>query len=131
MAGQKKNYQGTAPITLKAAGAINANRCVELDSNGDVTATNAIADDVIGVAEETVASGEYVTIQTMGVAKLTASAAIAIGAQVMPTASGAGKVSTSSGATAKSIGIALSAAAADGEVIEVLLRLGVNGPANS
>lgn len=131
MAGQAQNY---GPIqTFKAGGAITAKRLVELDANGDVTATDAITDNAIGVALQTVASGEYVDVLVVNgaKAKVTTSGAVAIGDQLMPTGSGAGKVITAAGATAKSVGIALSASAADGEDIEMLTRFGVNQPANS
>lgn len=133
MAGQANNYAGAKPQTFKAGGAITANRAVKLDSNGDVVVTTAITDKVVGIALETKASGEYVDVITVnGVKqKVTASAAVTIGDDVMPTASGSGKCSTAAGATAKSFGIALSAAAADGEIIEVLTRFGVNGVANT
>lgn len=133
MAGQTLNFMGTKPFTMKAGGAITANRAVMLDANGDVVVTTAITDKVIGIALQTVASGEDVEILTVnGVkAKVTTSAAVAIGADVMPTAAGAGKCATAAGATAKSFGIALYASAADGEVIEVLTRFGANGIANS
>lgn len=129
MAGQKTNLQGVAPITLKAAGTVPAYRTLKLDTNGDVVVTTAITEDVIGVSLKAAASGEYVEVQTAGIAKVTASAAISIAGQVMPGASG--KVAASSGATSKSIGIALTASAADLETIEVLLRLGVNGVLNT
>lgn len=133
MAGQTLNYMGTRPFTLKAGAAVTANRAVKLDANGDVIHTTAITDKVVGISLQTVASGEDVELLTVnGVkAKATASAAVSIGDDVMPTASGAGKCSTASGPTAKSFGIALSAAAADGEIIEVLTRYGANGVANT
>jgi hypothetical protein len=125
------NYAGAAPITLKAGGAITANRALKLDANGDVIVTTAITEDVIGVALQTVASGEYVEIMTVNGAlvKLTTSAAVAIGAQLMPGASG--KVATAAGATAKSFAQALTASSADGEHVMAVLRISLNGPANA
>lgn len=126
------NFQGVSPQSFIAGGSISQYRCVELSAENTVTATDAITDVVIGVSLESASTGGLVPVQQFGKAKLTASAAIAVGAQVMPTASGAGKVSTASGATAKSIGIALTASNNDGEVIEVQLALPpVSGPANS
>lgn len=132
MAGQANNF---GPIqSFIAGGAIIANRAVKLDTTiNQVLAATAITDDIIGVALSTVASGESVEVVTMNGAKvkLTTSAAVAIGAQLMPTAAGAGKASTAAGATAKSFAIALSATAADGETCEAILRMSVNGPVNT
>lgn len=127
------NLRGSTPAGFLAGAAIGINRAVKLDSTaGRVIATSAIADDCEGVAMNAVtAVGQTVSVQKTGKAKMVASAAIALNAQVMPTAAGAGKISTAAGATAKSIGKALQAAGADGDVIEVELQLGVNGPANA
>lgn len=127
------NYETGNVATYKAGAAITANRLVKYDTTeGQVIQTTAITDIAIGVSLQTVASGEQVSIQTAGVAKLTASAAIALGAQVMPTASGAGKVSTSAGATARSVGIAETLADADLEIIKVRLDVpNLNGAANT
>lgn len=115
--------------TFKAAAAIVANRAVYLSAAGEVTATAATSDKVIGIATKTVASGEYVEVFCLNGGKhnVVTSAAVTAGDQVMPTASGAGKCSlATTGTTA--FGIALSTTAADGESCEVLLRFGVNGP---
>lgn len=128
------NTQNVSPIGFVAGGAISQYRAVKLHTTeGQVVAASAIADVAIGASmDAATASGQLVTVQTSGKAKLTASAAIALGAQVMVTASGSGKVSTASGATAVSIGIALQAAGADGDIIEVqLVTPTVAGPANS
>lgn len=132
MAAQTANYGGIQSFVAGAA--ITANRLVKLDSTaGQVIVTTAITEQVVGIALDTVASGELVSVLTMSGAKgkVTASAAISLGAEVMPTASGAGKCATAAGATAVSCGIALSAAGADGDIIEVLLRPSVKSPANS
>ena len=125
------NSAGMTPVPFVAGGTISANRVVELDSSGNVTAANAIADEAIGVALTAAASGDQVQVQIGGIAKITASAAVSIGDAVMVTASGSGKVSTSSGATALDVGIALEAAAADGDVIAVLLRPALRSAANT
>ena len=128
------NLLGSSPIGFIAGGTIGQYRACKLDSTeGQVIATTAIADVTVGIALVSASSGGLVHLQTAGKAKCVASASISLGDQVMVTASGAGKVSTASGATAKSIGVALQAAGADGDVIEVLLHAGpnVNGAANS
>lgn len=132
-----QNFEIDGRASYKAESAIVANRLVTygtIDSDGNVTvkACTAITDVAIGVALETVAAEEMCPIQTRGVAKVTASAAISAGAQVMPTASGAGKCSTAAGATAKSCGVVENAPGGDGEVAQVRLAMpNVNGPANS
>jgi hypothetical protein len=126
------NFLGVSPQSFLAGAAITANRLVELSAADTVTATDAITDLPLGVAlVAATAAGDLVPVQQFGVAKLTASAAISVGAQVMPTASGAGKVSTSSGATARTVGVALEAAGADGDIIKVQLLLAGNTAANS
>lgn len=132
MASLTSNMQGISPLGFKAGGTIVKNRLVKLDSTaGQVIACTAITDVPVGVALEAASSGDTVAVQTQGVAMVVASGVVALGAQVMPTASGAGKCITAAGATAQSVGVALAAAAADLDEIPVLLRIGVNGPANS
>lgn len=128
------NLLGTSPLGFIAGGTIAQYRAVVLDSTeGQVVAGSAITNVPVGASMTSATSGGTVLVQPFGKVKLTASAAISLGAQVMVTASGAGKVSTASGATAVSIGLALQAAGADGDIIEVLLHAGPNvaGPANS
>lgn len=127
------NFLGTSPLNMTAGGTIAQHRLVKLDSTaGQVVVTSAITDLAIGAVNISAVSGDPVPVQTMGVVKLTASGAITLGDEVMPTSSGSGKVVTSSGATAKSVGVALEAALADGDVIAVLLCCpALKGPANS
>jgi hypothetical protein len=128
------NQLGVSPISFKAGAAIGINRAVILDSaSNTVIAASAITDLVIGIAlEAAAAAGDLVPVQVFGKAKVVASAAIAVGAQLMPTGSGSGKVATAAGATAKSMGVALQAAGADGDVIEALLACpNVNGVVNT
>ncbi len=127
------NLLGTSPQSIVSGAAIGQYRLVKISAANTGIVTTAITDSPIGVSMISAAGAhEVVPLQTMGIAKIVASDAVSIGAQVMPTASGAGKCVTTAGATAKSIGIALSAAGADGDVIEVQLALpAVNGPANS
>lgn len=130
MAAQTANYGGIQSFI--AGGTITANRLVKLDSTaGQVIVTTTITEQVVGIALDTVASGELVSVLTMSGAKgkVTASAAISLGAEVMPGASG--KCATAAGATAISCGIAASAAGADGDIIEVIFRPSVKSPANS
>lgn len=123
------NYGGSVPRAYQAAGTIAVGELCMLDTSGNVLVTSAITSDVEGVAITPASSGDMVTLQQAGVAKVKTSAAVTAGDQVMPGANG--KAATSSGATAKSFGKALTTDAADGEFIAVRLALGVNGPANA
>lgn len=128
------NTFGTSFASFVAGGTISKNRAVCMDGTNanQVVACSLITDIAIGIATEDATSGYQVTVQLFGKAKVVASASTSVGDQLMPTASGSGKVSTAAGATAKSMGLGLQAAGADGDVIEVLLATpNVNGPANS
>lgn len=126
------NTLGVSPQSIVSGAAIGINRVVKRSAANTGIVTTAITDVPIGVAMIAAsAAGEVVPLQSSGIAKCVASDAISEGAQVMCTASGAGKVVTAAGATAYSIGIARTAAGADGDVIEVQLMLAGAGPANS
>lgn len=127
------NLQGSTPAGYIAGGTIAANVLVKLDSTqGQVVVTTAITETPMGASLNSATSGQTIAVQTAGKAKLTAKAAISLGAQVMPDGGGAGLIATAAGATAKSIGIALEAATAENDVIEVLLLVpAINGPANA
>lgn len=126
------NLLGTSPQSIVSGAAIGQYRAVKRSAANTGIVTTAITDVPIGIAMISAAgAGEVVPLQTMGIAKCVASDAISEGAQVMCTSSGAGKVVTAAGATAYSIGIARTAAGADGDVIEVQLMLAGAGPANS
>lgn len=130
----ESNFLGVSPINFKAGAAIGINRLVMLDTTTNtVIVTTAITDLAIGVALEAAsAAGDNVPVQMFGKAKVVASGSLTLGAQLMPTSSGAGKVITAAGATAKSIGVALQSAGADGDTIECLLSTpNVNGVANT
>ena len=117
------NFAGSNPITFKAGAAVPKYRMVKVGAaENEVIHTTAIADVALGVALETVASGEFVPVQILGIGKCVASAAVTLGDKLMLTATGAGKVSTSAGA-ANEVGIALQAATADGDVIMVALSV--------
>ena len=133
MATPLDNDLGIPCLSFIAGGTIAINRAVVLDSTvNQVVAGSAIAGNCIGIAKKAAASGDQVPVQVAGVSKVTTSAAVALGAEVMVTASGSGKVSTSAGATAQSIGVAVSASGADAEEIGVLLAVpAVKRPPNS
>lgn len=105
-------------FTVGATAVVGGN-LVEVSTANAVIPAAADSAKVVGVAAFDAAVGESVTVFTRptGVQKLTASGAIAVGAEVI-SATG-GKIATI-GAGANSIGIALQAAAADLDVIDVL-----------
>lgn len=128
------NMLGVSPAGYIAGAAVSQYRLVKLDSTaGQCIHTTAITDVALGATLQSAsAAGVPVPVQQFGKVKLTAVTTIALGAQVMPDSGGAGKIATAAGATAKSCGIALEAAGADGDIIEVLLVApAVNGPANT
>lgn len=127
------NFLGTSPQSLVSGAAVGQYRLCTVSAANTCIVTTAITDSPIGVSLESAgAAGALVPLQSFGIAKIVASAAVAVGAQVMPTAGGAGKCMTAAGATAKSFGIAMSAAGADGDIIEVQLAMpSLSGPANA
>lgn len=128
------NFEGSTPTTKVAGATVAARRMVKLDSTeGQAIHGAAITDVAIGASISAAASGELFDVQGNGVALVEATAAaISIGAQVM-IGDTAGRVATAAGATAKSVGVAETAAGGTlGEVVAVRLNLpNVNGPANS
>lgn len=127
------NYETSNVISRIAGGTIAARRLVKLDTTaGQVVACSAITDVAIGVSMHSATSGQTIEIQTRGLAEIETSAAVALGAEVMCTASGSGKCSTSAGATARSVGLAENLSSADAEIIRVRLAVpNLGGPANS
>lgn len=107
-------------IDMTAGGAIAANLRVKL-SAGKLAAAG-LADNDIGVLEEAAAAdGSIVRVRlhnAPGVVKMTASEAIAVGADVYTAA--AGKVGDTAAATSYKRGVAMEAAAADGDEIYVM-----------
>jgi hypothetical protein len=102
----------TLTLTVTAAGAITAHRFVKFN-------TQCVADEnSIGVARSAAATGEKVPVDVHGTVIVEAGAAVAAGATLKPDASGRAITWAASGAK---IGLALSAASAAGDMIEVLL----------
>lgn len=129
-----QNYESANVNSGIASADIEAYRLLKMGTNeGEVTPCTAIDDVAIGVSLNKVAAGGLCNYQTKGIALITCSAGVTRGTQVMPTASGAGKCSTASGATARSAGLALgTTTTADGQQIAVSINLpNLNGPANS
>lgn len=123
MADKTHLFEPASPgITFTADAAITAGQVVFVSAPRQVTPTAGASAAVIGVAATDAADGDNVTVLVGGVVKVVASAAIAAGALVVSAA--AGKVATIGANTFdKLIGRALTASAADGDIIE--LRLGI------
>lgn len=129
-----ENFMGQAPHSFKAGGTISKGNTLMLNgtTSKSVVCTTAITDLCIGVALADAVSGDTVPVITVGpVVKMLAASAITCNAEVMPHGSTAGRVDDAAGATARSIGVALEAAGADGDMIEVMLLGCPKGPANS
>jgi hypothetical protein len=115
-----QSLQTRGPYSFTAAEAITAKKLVKIDSNGKVVLNTA---DVIpaGHTQEAAANADPVTVHDcFGIARLTASGIIAVGGRVK--ADAAGKVAASAlteTATVALVGVALSAAGADGDDVLV------------
>lgn len=115
------SQNSTICTTLKASADLSANqyRFVEITAAQTVGACNAITDLAIGVLQnDPDAAGKPAAVAIFGTTKVVAGAAIAAGAKVAPTAAGKAQTAAS---TQVPRAIALDAAAADGDVIEILL----------
>lgn len=128
-----QNYESSNVNSGVAEAAVEAYRLVKQGTaENQVTPCTAITDIAIGVSLNKAAIGEPVSYQTRGIAIIECSAGVARGAQVMATGSGAGKCSTASGATARSVGVVETATSNDTEKAAVRINLpNLNGPANS
>lgn len=110
------NLRGVSPASLEAGAAVTKNLLVKQGaSDNTVIQTSAIADISYGVALNTAAAGEQVTVQQYGKCKVIASGAIVRGDRLMYAAGG--KVAALAGATAKIVGVA-TMSAADGDLVE-------------
>ena len=128
------SYGNKEVIGLTAAfkvgtGGVTAGAAVKLDASGDVVLGTAATEVIIGVALTTQLISETVSVQLAGVAKMVASGTVTLGDQVEVGA--AGVVLTAGGATAYSIGVALTTAATTGRVMVLLNLPNCATPANS
>jgi hypothetical protein len=129
-----ENFIGWQPYSFTAGGTISKGNVLMLNgtTSKSVVRTTAITDLAVGVALADASSGDLVPVMPIGpVCKVLAAGPVACNAEVMPHGSTAGRVDDAAGATARSIGVALEAAGADGDMIEVMLLSCPKGPANS
>lgn len=108
--------------TREAATDLGAHLRVVVDANGKYALADASTAGV-GVTEYAVSAGDHagmVPLNTQGTVEMTAAGAIAMGADVY--AAAGGKVQALPGApgTYYKVGVAMEAATADGDIIEVL-----------
>ncbi|MFI8593737.1 capsid cement protein [Microbacterium sp. NPDC078428] len=123
MAGTTHLFEPATPgITFTADAAITSGQVLYVSAARQVTPTAGASAAVIGVAATDAADGDKLNVLVGGVVKVVASAAISAGGLVVSAADG--KVAPIAANTFdKLVGRALTAAAADGDVIEI--RLGV------
>jgi hypothetical protein len=127
-------YAGTQVVRMKAGAAVVKSRALKPGSAvNEVIHAVDITDLVVGVALNSADSGDWVSVQIGGIAKMEAAEAITVWAEVMvQDAANDGSIAPAAGATARSLGVALVAATADGDIIPVQLRLPtLKGPPNS
>lgn len=107
------------PVSLIAGADLSALqfRFVMLNSSGQVIVTTD-GGDAIGVLLNKPTSGQVAEVQTMGIAKVTASGNLAAGSKVSASATGKAQAT----ATGKHVvGTLVGDPAADGDIVEVLL----------
>lgn len=101
------------PLTIVASATLVADRFIT--AAGAVPAADA---NVLGVVRQAAVSGDKVTVDVLGTAIVEAGAAVAVGATLKTDASGRAITWVTAGAK---VGLALQAASAAGQFIEVLL----------
>ncbi len=126
------NLAGVSPTSYRCTTTVPQYAAVMLDGTtpGNIVVTTGITSACIGFAMIGGSAGEMIPVQKHGRAKAIASTTIAVNAEVMCDASGA--VTTASGATANSVGMALTAGGTGGaDIIEIEVMLSRKGAANS
>ena len=120
--------QAMVSVSMVAAADLSAQqfRFVDVDSNGQAAAISAIGQRAVGVlqnkpGEMTSAAGETAQVAISGIVKVEASAAITRGTEVKAAADGRAVDASTEVNNHYCMGVAMSAAGAAGDVIEVLL----------
>lgn len=104
-------------ITLKASAKVDTAKLAVKVSADNTMAVAGASDKAIGVLQDPVIAGEAARVAVSGITPVVAGGAIAAGAFVKAGANG--KVVTS---TDPDLGVALESAAADGDIISVLIK---------
>lgn len=103
---------------------------VKLNAANSVHVCDAVTDQILGVLQNAPASGEAANVMILGISKLTAGAAIAVGANLSCDADGKGVTVTVGTDTTTYVGaVALEAASAADEVISCLIGGAIAGRA--
>jgi hypothetical protein len=117
------SFSADSKTLTAGTGGVSADTLVKLDGVEAVANTATSTDAPIGVAQATAADGEEVSVRLLnqpGTVLMTASGAITAGADAYAASAGKIQALPVGAGTYKKIGIALEAAATDGDVIEVL-----------
>jgi len=93
---------------------------VELSAANTVTIANAITDNVIGVLQNNPTSGQSAEVVAFGRSKVSADAAIAVGAQISTSVDGQAQTAVG---TQHVCGMALEAASAAGEIVSMFVNI--------
>lgn len=112
-----------SPITLETSAAVGAKCLVKMSSGKALHNTATATDDPIGVADYAAASGDLVAIRLLSegaTLEMKAAGAITLEADVYAAADGEIQALPTAAGTYRKIGIAMEAATADGDIIEVL-----------
>lgn len=114
---------GKKPRTYTAGGTIVGGNLVELTTAEVITASTAASVDCIGVAAHDAASGALVTVWPLsGVThEIVASAAVAVGDNIAPAATGKG-APIGAGTFGQLVGVATTVAAGDGVKFQMVGR---------
>lgn len=109
--------------TFITGAAVSAKRLLKLSSGEVVHNTVTATDDPIGVSQYAAADGDALAVRFInddGTFEITAAGAITAGAEVYAADDGKVQALPAAAATYRKIGIALEAATADGDIIEIL-----------
>ena len=112
-----------SPITLTTGADVAAKRLVKLSSSTVIHNTVVSTDVPIGITDYAADSGDNVAVRLLseaGTIELTAAGVIAADAVVYAAAAGKVSAISTAGGIYKKIGIAIEAATADGDIIEIL-----------
>jgi hypothetical protein len=113
----------SSPLTFTTGAAVSAKRLVKLSSNTVIHNTATYTDKPLGVAEVAAASGDVVAVALLsadGTMEMTAGGVISYGADVYAAADGKVTALSTTGGRYRKVGVALEAATADGDIIQVL-----------